>query len=303
MSFHQPVLLKEVIAALKVEKNKNYVDCTFGEGGHSLEILKKNGPKGKVLGIEINPTLYKQALKRKIKRLVLVNDDFSKIKEICERENFKKVWGILFDLGLSSWHLEKSGLGFSFKKEEPLIMRYDLEKESLKDLSPEELTAAKVINEFSKEKIEEILKKYGQEKFAKRIAQKIEEARRFKKIVTTKELVETIEKAVPKWYQRQRRHFATKTFLALRVFVNKECERLEKGLSESVEVLEKGGRLAVISFHSLEDRICKRIFKKMATENKIKILTKKPIIPTKEEVLKNPRSRSAKLRVAEKYAS
>jgi len=167
---HEPVLLKEVIECLKVEKNKNYVDCTIGEGGHAIEILKRNGPKGKVLGIEIDPELYKKLKEEGLERLILVNDSFSNLKEIVKRENFGPISGILFDLGLSSWHLEKSGRGFSFLKDEPLIMRYDW------DQAKSMLTAEKIVNEWPEREIERILREFGEEKFAKRISREIVKA-------------------------------------------------------------------------------------------------------------------------------
>jgi 16S rRNA (cytosine1402-N4)-methyltransferase len=300
---HKPVLLKEVIECLKVERNKNYVDCTIGEGGHAIEILKRNGPKGKVLGIEIDPELYKKLKKEKLERLILVNDSFLNLKEIVKRKNFVPISGILFDLGLSSWHLEKSGRGFSFLKDEPLIMRYDWdEAKSIllrsNRLSSQNLTAEEIVNEWSEKEIERILKEYGEEKFAKRISREIVRARKVKPIKTTFQLVEVIKRAVPRFYQRKRIHFATKTFQALRIAVNNELENLKIALPQAIDVLEKGGRLVVISFHSLEDRIVKNFLKEKEREGKIKILTKKPIRPSKEEIIKNPRSRSAKLRGA-----
>jgi 16S rRNA (cytosine1402-N4)-methyltransferase len=284
---HEPVLLKEVIEYLNVGKNKNYVDCTVGEGGHAIEILKRNGPKGKVLGIEIDSELYKKLKEEKLERLILVNDSYSNLKEIVERERFKKIYGVLFDLGISSWHIEKSGRGFSFLRDEPLIMRYDWRQE---------LTAEKIVNEWPEKEIERILKEYGEERFAKRISREIVRARRAKQIKTTFQLVEIIRKSVPSFYQHQRIHFATKTFQALRIAVNNELENLKIALPQALEILEKGGRLIAISFHSLEDRIVKNFLKEKEREGKIKILTKKPIKPSKEEIIKNPRSRSAKLR-------
>jgi 16S rRNA (cytosine1402-N4)-methyltransferase len=291
--FHKPVLLKEVIEWLDVGRNKNYVDCTIGEGGHAIEILKRNGPKGKVLGIEIDPELYKKLEKERLKRLILVNDSYTNLKEIVERENFKKVYGILFDLGISSWHIEKSGRGFSFLRDEPLIMRYNgnLTEEA-------KLTAEMIVNEWPEREIERILKEYGEERFAKRIVREIVKARKVKPIKTTFQLVEVIKKAVPSFYRYRKIHFATKTFQALRIAVNNELENLKVALPQTIEVLEKEGRLVVISFHSLEDRIVKNFLKEKEREGKIKILTKKPIRPSKEEVKQNPRSRSAKLRAA-----
>jgi 16S rRNA (cytosine1402-N4)-methyltransferase len=286
---HKPVLLKEVIEYLKVGKNKNYVDCTIGEGGHAIEILKRNGPKGKVLGIEIDPELYKKLREEKLERLILVNDSYSNLKEIVERENFKKIHGILFDLGISSWHIEKSGRGFSFLRDEPLIMRYDASRG---------ISATEIVNRWPEKEIERILKEYGEERFAKKIAREICKERKKKKIERTLQLVEVIKRAVPKWYLQRRIHFATKTFLALRIAVNNELENLKSGLLQAIDVLEREGRLVVISFHSLEDRIVKNFLKEKEREGKIKILTKKPIVPSKEEIKQNPRSRSAKLRAA-----
>jgi 16S rRNA (cytosine1402-N4)-methyltransferase len=286
---HKPVLLKEVIEYLNVGKNKNYVDCTIGEGGHAIEILKRNGPKGKVLGIEIDPELYKKLKEEKLERLILVNDSYSNLKEIVEREGFKEIHGILFDLGISSWHIEKSGRGFSFLRDEPLIMRYDRRQK---------LTAERIVNEWPEKEIERILKEFGEERFAKRIAREIVRARKVKPIKTTFQLVEVIKKAVPSFYQHRKIHFATKAFQALRIAVNNELENLKIALPQAIDVLENGGRLVVISFHSLEDRIVKNFLKEKEREGKIKILTKKPIRPSKEEIIKNPRSRSAKLRGA-----
>jgi 16S rRNA (cytosine1402-N4)-methyltransferase len=286
---HEPVLLKEVIEYLNVGKNKNYVDCTIGEGGHAIEILKRNGPKGKVLGIEIDPERYKKLREEKLERLILVNDSYSNLKEIVEREGFKEIHGILFDLGISSWHIEKSGRGFSFLRDEPLIMKYDRRQK---------LTAERIVNEWPEKEIERILREFGEERFAKRIAREIAKARKTKPIKTTSQLVEVIKRAVPSFYQHRKIHFATKTFQALRIAVNNELENLRIALPQAIEVLEKGGRLVVISFHSLEDRIVKNFLKEKEREGKIKILTKKPIRPSKEEIIKNPRSRSAKLRGA-----
>lgn len=288
---HIPVLKNEVIEFLEPKANQNFIDATIGEGGHTLAILERNGPKGKVLGIEWDPKLYNQ-LKEKCskwqieQRLILVNDSYSNLKEIVERENFNNVQGILFDLGLSSWHLEESKRGFSFLRDEPLDMRYNLKSS---------LTAEKILNNWPENKIEEILREYGEERFAKRITKKIVKNRKMKPIETTLQLVEIIKKAVPKNYEKGRIHPATRTFQALRIAVNEELNNLRKVLPQALEVLEKGGKLAIISFHSLEDRIVKNFFR----EN-LKILTKKPVRPSLEEIKSNPRARSAKLRVGEK---
>lgn len=294
---HIPVLQKEIIQFLEPKPNENFIDCTFGEGGHTLALLEKNKPDGKVLGIEIDPQLYENLKASEIKnRLILVNDSFADLKEIVEREKFREVSGILLDLGISSWHLKESGRGFSFLRDEPLDMRYD--KSEKCKVKSEKLTAEEIINSWPEYEIERILREYGEERFAKKIAKKISEERKVRPIKTTFQLVETIKRATPSWYRHQKINFATRTFQGLRIAVNDELNNLKMALPQTLEVLKPGGRLAVISFHSLEDRIVKNFFK----ENKprMKILTKKPIFPSNEEIKVNPSSRSAKLRVAAK---
>ena len=288
---HIPVLQKEVIQYLDPKPNQNFIDCTIGEGGHSLAITERISPNGRVLGIDWSPELI-QELKIK-NNLVLVCDNFVNLRSVVEKYKFKPIHGILFDLGMSSWHLEESGKGFSFQREEPLDMRYNLQNQ---------LTAEKILNYWSKFEIEKILKEYGEEKFARQIAKVIIEERKIKPIKNTLQIVEIIKKAVPKRYLDQKIHFATRTFQALRITVNDELNNLKKALPQALEILEPKGRLVVISFHSLEDRIVKNFFKQQTREGlpKIKILTKKPIRPSIEEIKINPRSRSAKLRAAQK---
>ncbi|MEM4713160.1 MAG: 16S rRNA (cytosine(1402)-N(4))-methyltransferase RsmH, partial [Candidatus Bathyarchaeia archaeon] len=194
--------------------------------------------------------------------------------------------GVLFDLGLSSWHLEESRRGFSFLRNEPLDMRYSLENT---------LTADVIVNFWSLRDIERILRIYGQERFARRIAGEIVRSRPLR---TTVDLVMAIERATPSWYHKGRIHFATKTFQALRIAVNSELENLERALPQALDIIGEGGRLVVISFHSLEDRIVKNFLREKFRAGIVKILTKKPVRPSKEEVTENPRSRSAKLRAA-----
>jgi 16S rRNA (cytosine1402-N4)-methyltransferase len=309
---HVPVLQKEVLYYLDPKPNENFIDCTIGGGGHTAAILERNGPKGKVLGIELDTELYKRLKaaeinpeaehsarygarneKLKIKnRLILVNDSYVNLREIVKREKFRPVSGILFDLGMSSWHLEESKRGFSFMRDEILDMRYNPQINSL--------TAEKILNQWSEFKIRQILKEYGEEKFAERIARKIIEMRKIEPIKTTFDLVKIIMGVVPAWYLHQRIHFATRTFQALRIAVNDELNNLEKTLPQAIEILEPGGRLVVISFQSLEDRIVKTFFKKYIGDTyvNLKILTKKPVRPSEEEIRINPRSRSAKLRAA-----
>ena len=280
---HIPVLQKEVLEYLSPKPNQNFIDCTIGEAGHTLAILEKNKPEGKVLGIEWDIELYKNLSKLTINKLSLVNDNFVNLKEIVERERFKPVYGIIFDLGMSSWHLEESGRGFSFLRNEPLDMRFGVQNE---------LTAEEIVNKWKAKDIEKVLEEYGEERFAKRIAKNIVEIRKFKPIETTFQLLDVIKKAVPGWYQHRKIHFATRTFQALRIAVNDELENLKEVLPQALEILMPGGCLVIISFHSLEDRIVKNFF----ANQKFKILTKKPITPSEEEIKINPRSRSAKLR-------
>ena len=283
---HIPVLQKEVLQYLDPKPNENFIDCTFGGGGHTKDILEKIEPGGKVLAIDWSPEMAKQAVK---KNLIVVCDNFANLKEIVKKNNFNRVKGILFDLGMSSWHLSESGRGFSFQKREPLDMRYSLENQ---------LTAEKIVNYWSKFDIEKILKEYGQEQFAGQIAERIVETRKTKQIETTSQLTTVIEKAVPKRYLHGRIHFATRTFQALRIAVNNELDNLKEVLPRATEILKKNGRLVVISFHSLEDRIVKNFLKEKAKEGSLIIITKKPIRPTLKEIKINPRSRSAKLRAA-----
>ncbi len=293
---HIPVLKKEVLKSLDPKPNENFIDATFGSGGHTLLILEKNGPKGKVLGIEWDPELLK-ITKSKIKnkefkkRLILAQGNFADLKEIARKNNFKDVSGVLIDLGFSSWHIEKSNRGFTFQKNEELDMRFD---------PGSGITAKQILNQWQEKKIENILKKYGEERFAKRIARNICQKRKTKPINTTFELVKIIKESVPLWYQRQRINPATRTFQALRIAVNDELNNLKKCLPQALEVLKPNGRLAVISFHSLEDRIVKNFFKEKSKQKLVKILFKKPIVPSREEIKKNPRSRSAKLRAVQK---
>lgn len=289
---HKSVLQKEVLEYLDVKPDKNFIDAAIGQAGHTLSILEKNKPGGRVLGIELDEALYKKLLDLNIARLYLTNESFTRLKEIVARTKFGPIDGILFDLGFCSWHLEESKRGFSFLRNEPLMMRYDGDFTAL--------TAEGILNQWSEREIEKVLQEYGEERFARRISQRIIEERKREKIKTTFQLVEIIKKAVPVWYQHKKIHFATKTFQALRIAVNDELRNLEKTLPQSLDVLEKGGRLVILSFHSLEDRIVKNYFKEQAKKGLLKILTKKPIRPTRAEIIFNPRSRSSKLRAAEK---
>ena len=286
---HKSVLKKEVLEYLDPKTNENFIDATTGEAGHSSEILKKIRPLGKVLGIELDEKVYSKLKKQKIKNLIMINSSFVNLKEIVKAKDFGPISGILFDLGFLSWHVDESEKGFSFLKEEDLDMRYN---------SKTELTAKKIVNLWEEKEILEILKEYGEERFARNIARNIVKRRREDPIITTTQLADIIKSSVPAWYRHKRIHPATKTFQALRITVNDELESIKKALPQALEVLKPGGRLVVISFHSLEDRIVKRYFKEKSKENLLKILTKKPIQSSREEIINNPRSRSAKLRAA-----
>jgi len=295
MRIHIPVLQKEVLEYLNPKPNENFIDCTIGGGGHTLAILDKNGPRGKILGIEIDPGLYERLQIDGIQRLILVNDSYTNLEKIVKNCKFSPVSGTLFDLGLSSWHLEESCRGFTFLKDEPLIMRYD-GKEN-------QQTARDILNNWSETEIERILREYGEERFAKRIARGIVDARKGESIETTFQLVEVIKKSLPSGYShtrrnRQKSYFAVRTFQALRIAVNDELDNLTKTLPQALKILKPGGRLVVISFHSLEDRIVKNFLKDKAEEELLRTLTKKPIKPWEEEIDSNPRARSAKLRAA-----
>ena len=291
---HIPVLQKEVINYLDPKANENFIDCTVDGGGHTMAILEKMGAKGKVLGIDADPVLLKE-LGKKLKeqkldrQVILVCDNFSNLKEIARQARLQKVDGILFDLGFSSWHLEESGRGFSFLKNEPLDMRYN---------PVSALSAEKLLNFWSEPEIERIIRDFGEEKFAREIAVEIVKDRKVSPLKTTFQLIRVLKRAIPFRFQRQKIHFATRTFQAIRIAVNDELESLKKGLDQGLEVLDHGGRIIVISFHSLEDRIVKNFMREESKGPRLKILTKKPITPQTEEIKINPRSRSSKLRAA-----
>jgi len=304
---HIPVLKNEVLEYLDAKPNKNFIDCTIDGGGHAKEILEIIKPEGKLLGIDrdeemINSLLTEFQNSNLGDRLILTCENFANLKKIVEKYNFGKVCGILFDLGTSSWHLKESGRGFSFQKDEVLDMRYQIKSQiSIRqpaDKSQRELTAEEIVNKWPENKIERILNEYGEEKFAKKIAKEISEKRRKTPIETTFQLTEIIKDSVPGWYLHKKIHFATKTFQALRIAVNNELKNLEIVLPKVLEVLEPEGRIVIISFHSLEDRIVKNFFREGAKEGKLRILTKKPVSPSSQELELNPSSRSAKLRAA-----
>lgn len=288
---HTPVLIKEVLEYLNIKAGAKIVDATLSGGGHTRAILDKLEDV-RVLGIEYDPEIFKN-LDIKDDRLTAVNDSYVNLKKIIERYDFQPD-GILFDLGLSSWHYEKSGRGFSFLRDEYLDMRFNPSESS------GQIPAAEIINTYDKEELERILKEYGEEQFSHQIADQIIRARKSKAIVRTGELVEIINRAVPEWYKHRKINQATKTFQALRIAVNHELENVERGVREAIDVLKPEGRLVVISFQGLEDKIVKNIFKEKAKAEIVKFVIKGTIKPSWDEKKANPRARSAKMKVVEK---
>ncbi|MEK7464211.1 MAG: 16S rRNA (cytosine(1402)-N(4))-methyltransferase RsmH [Patescibacteria group bacterium] len=287
---HTPVLLKEVMNILEPKPGQFFIDGTLDGGGHATEIINAISPNGTFLGIDWDEEMIKRFKNKTEDKtgVILANDNFRNTPVILNNKNLPKADGMLLDLGFSSYHIQESGKGFSFQKDEPLDMKYNKEQE---------LTAAHVVNSLPRETLAEIFKKYGEERNANKFAEAIVRERNKKQIKTTTDLVSAIESVASRGgYERGRIHPATRVFQALRIFVNEELQNVEEILERINEVLRPAGRVAVISFHSLEDRLVKNKFRDMAKEKRGILLTKKPIVPTREEILRNPRSRSAKLR-------
>jgi 16S rRNA (cytosine1402-N4)-methyltransferase len=306
-SVHKTVLLNETIDGLNLSPKSLVLDCTFGGGGHSAEICCRF-PGIKIIALDQDKSAFEKA-KDKFKNLncdiTFVNSNFKDLDKVfspspgegetpLHQVTGKAVDGIIFDLGLSSDQLENSGRGFSFMKDEPLLMTMK-ENPSLEDV-----TAKEVVNTWEEKNLADIIYGYGEERYSRRIAKAIVEARKSGEIKTTFDLVKIIEGAVPAVYRRGRLHYATRTFQALRIAVNDELGVLKEGLEKGFNALKVGGRMSVISFHSLEDRITKKFFKELEKEGKAKLTNKKPILAGDEELKNNPRSRSAKLRILEK---
>src|SRR3989344_1131890 len=285
---HKPVLLKEVIEFLNVQTGAKYIDATVGGGGYAIEILKLGGI---VLGIDLDKDAI-DYIKNKFKidkELVLARGNFAEIKNIAEENGFTDIEGVVFDLGLSSYQIEESGRGFSFLRDEPLDMRMDSGGSGF--------TAADIVNKWSKEELYELFTKMGQERFSHPIIHNIIRARRIKPIKSSLELAKSVSEAVP---EKSGIHPATKVFQALRIAVNDEINNLKRGISGAFGVLNRGGRIAVVSFQSLEDRIVKNDFRNYQKEGRGRIKKKNPIIERKKKKKRNRRARSAKLRVIEK---
>ena len=287
--YHQPVLIRQVLEGLAVRPGGSYLDCTVGEGGHAALILDASFPGGRLLGIDADPQALRAAEKRLAATspdaLLLAHGNFARVAEIAREHGFAPVDGVLFDLGLSSLQLEGEERGFTFQVDQPLDMRFD---------PGQDMTAASIVNSSSQETLADLIWQYGEEHRSRSIARAIVQRR---PIYTTGELVQAVQEATGRF--RGRIHPATRTFQALRITVNQEGENLQRGLEGAIEVLKPGGRLAVISYHSLEDRPVKEFIRQEATAT-LTPVHKKAIRPAREEMERNRRSRSARLRVAQR---
>ncbi len=288
---HIPVMAEEVMTFLRCESGHTYVDATLGGGGHASEMLKRSAPGGMLIGTEWDEEALSEARKTLLPfgdRVKLFRENFVRLPDLMKAESAD---GILLDLGLSSIQLENEERGFSFKGEGPLDMRMDQRMDE---------TASDLVNNLSPEELESVLSQYGEERWAKRIARAIVQEREREPIRTPQALRKIVQRAIPRRFQSRRIDPATRTFQALRIGVNKELENLQKLLETGWKILKKGGRMCVISFHSLEDRLVKETFRALEKQRKMVILTRKPVTPSEEERKRNPRSRSAKLRCAER---
>jgi len=289
---HIPVLLEEVCSALEPNLGELLIDGTGGSGGHAQALLERIGERGKLLIIDWDPEAAKRLTEKFAldPRVIVVEANFATLREVLKDIGWAAAHKLLLDLGFSSEHLESSGRGFSFRRDEPLTMTY----------SPNATPVKTLLKELSEEDLAEIIHEYGEERYARRIAHAIRERMKKKAIETSGELADVIKNAVPRAYARGRLDPATRTFQALRIFANSELENVRRALHDLDGILLPGGRAAVISFHSLEDRIVKEEFRRLAREKDWTLLTKKPITADREEILRNPRARSAKLRAIQK---
>ena len=305
---HKSVLLWECIDALNIRPNGIYLDGTLGGGGHSLEICRRL-TNGRLIGVdrdEVALEAAKKRLSRHARKVTLVHDNFENIALILDALNLDKIDGMLFDLGVSSPQLDDGSRGFSYMADAPLDMRMD---------QGSSLTAYEIVNNYPKDELRRILYEYGEERYAPQIAAAIERVRSDRPIETTLELVDIIKSAMPERALREKQHPAKRSFQAIRIAVNDELKAVQEAMERSIDLLAPGGRLAVITFHSLEDRIVKNAFRSAAQgctcpkdfpvcvcgkQAKVKLVARKPLLPSMEEIARNPRARSAKLRVCEK---
>ena len=294
---HKTVLLHESIDGLAITKGDIVVDGTLGGGGHSEEIAKRYGSDITLIGIDMDTEALKRSEERISKitpKVYFFKDNFRNIDKVIEKAGLNHTDRILLDIGLSSDQFEISGRGFSFKRDEPLLMTFSNNPED------HTFTAKDIVNEWAEESIADVIYAYGEERFSRRIAKKIVEAREVAPIETTFQLTQIVESAVPFWYRKGKINPSTKTFQALRITVNDELGALKEGIAKGFELLAPDGRLAVISFHSLEDRIVKYFFKEQQEKGLGTIITKKALVPSEDEKKENPRSRSSKLRIIQK---
>ncbi|GBF11987.1 16S rRNA (cytosine(1402)-N(4))-methyltransferase RsmH [Tepidibacillus infernus] len=306
---HTTVLLYEAVDGLDIKENGIYVDCTLGGAGHSILIASKLGEEGKLFSLDQDDHALEAAKDRLQKygdQVTLIKTNFRLLKQVLNERGIYEIDGVLFDLGVSSPQLDEGERGFSYHYDAPLDMRMD---------QTQELTAEIIVNTWPEQDLTRIIYQYGEEKFSRQIAKKIVQHRSEKQIKTTGELVELIKEAIPAPARRSGPHPARRTFQAIRIAVNDELNAFEQALKDAIEMLRPQGRASVITFHSLEDRICKKVFSDFAQgcicppdfpvctcgqQPEVKIITKKPIIPTEQEIADNQRARSAKLRIAEK---
>lgn len=289
-------MAEEVLFWLIREDGHIYLDCTVGYSGHAERILEASGSSSRLIGLDRDAVAIaasRDRLARFGNRVLLIHGHFADLKQHLAASGIGQVDGILFDLGVSSPQLDEPARGFSFQGDGPLDMRMDQSRDG---------TAADLINRWPEAQLADAIFQFGEERFSRRIARAIVSARERRPLATTKELVSVIEGAVPAKYRHGRLHCATRTFQALRIAVNQELDCLDPALRDAVDVLSPGGRLCVISFHSLEDRIVKHTFRALSGKDdpSLMVLTKKPQVPTREESDRNPRSRSAKLRAAQR---
>lgn len=294
---HISVLLDESIDGLQIKGGDVIVDGTLGGGGHTIEVLKRFGKKVKMICLDLDEDAIarsKKLIDEYDADVTFVNSGFQDIDKVLQDLGIEKVDRILLDLGISSFQLEEGERGFTFQRDEPLLMTMK------RNPSEEDLTAHEIVNTWSEETLADIIYGFGEERYSRKIARAIVEARGEKEIKTTFDLVKIIEGAVGGFYKGKKIHPATKTFQALRIATNSELSNLEQVIQKGFSCLNKEGRMAIITFHSLEDRIVKKAFVELGLKNLGKIITKKPIAPSEQEIQSNPRSRSAKLRLIEK---